>query len=531
MTATNVRVQMQQRRDTAANWTSADPTLLAGEFGYESDTGKLKVGDGSTAWSSLAYEPGFSLSAYPLATADIADDAITAAKLADTAVTAGSYVAADITVDAQGRITAASNAASIDLSGTLDVTGNATFDSDCTIQGDLTVNGTTTTIDTVNLVVEDKNIELGSVTTPTDVTADGGGITLKGTTDKTINWVDATDAWTSSERFDFPAGTEGAPSIILNGDVNSGIYQPGADQVAISTGGTGRLFIDSSGRVGVGTTSAIQRLQINGNTLISNNNYHYGYNSDGAQTSLIGISSGNSVVVGQNNVNHVNTIVHGGTGSINLHTSGTERARIDNSGRLLVGTSSGSGNSTAHFQGNAGASIGGAFLSLQRGAANPTSGTELATISFADNAPSQGARIQAFTDGDWAASDYPTRLMFFTTADGASSPTERVRIESNGKTKFSGGVYGVETTITASDFDLNDGNFFTCGAIAIPNPTNGVAGMSGLIRVTAAPTSFGSNWDFPGGSYTAPTAFPAVAPFYIVSSTQFYLGNWTENIT
>lgn len=57
MTATNVRVQMQQRRDTAANWTSADSTLLAGELGYETDTGKLKVGDGSTAWSSLAYEP------------------------------------------------------------------------------------------------------------------------------------------------------------------------------------------------------------------------------------------------------------------------------------------------------------------------------------------------------------------------------------------------------------------------------------------------------------------------------------------
>jgi hypothetical protein len=107
---------------------------------------------------------------------------------------------------------------------------------------------------------------------------------------------------------------------------------------------------------------------------------------------------------------------------------------------------------------------------------------------------------------------------------------DNISLDSNGKTKFSGGVYGNETTITASDFDLNDGNFFTCGAIAIPNPTNGVAGMSGLIRVTAAPTSFGSNWDFPGGSYTAPTAFPAVAPFYVVSSTQFYLGNWTENI-
>jgi len=120
-----------------------------------------------------------------------------------------------------------------------------------TIPGDLTVQGTTTTIDTTNLIVEDKNIEMGSVTTPTDTTADGGGITLKGATDKTINWVNATDAWTSSERFDFPAGTAAAPSIILNGDVNSGIYQPGADQVAISTGGSGRLFVDANGRAGL----------------------------------------------------------------------------------------------------------------------------------------------------------------------------------------------------------------------------------------------------------------------------------------
>ena len=57
MTATNVRVQMQQRRDTAANWTAAGPTLLAGEIGYETDTGKIKIGDGATAWASLAYLP------------------------------------------------------------------------------------------------------------------------------------------------------------------------------------------------------------------------------------------------------------------------------------------------------------------------------------------------------------------------------------------------------------------------------------------------------------------------------------------
>ena len=43
------------RRDTAANWTSANPTLESGEMGYETDTGKLKVGDGTTAWTSLSY--------------------------------------------------------------------------------------------------------------------------------------------------------------------------------------------------------------------------------------------------------------------------------------------------------------------------------------------------------------------------------------------------------------------------------------------------------------------------------------------
>ena len=67
------------------------------------------------------------------------------------------------------------------------------------IPGDLTVGGTTTTINTSNLDVEDKNITIGKVSTPTDTTADGGGLTLKGSTDKTFNWIDATDSWTSSE--------------------------------------------------------------------------------------------------------------------------------------------------------------------------------------------------------------------------------------------------------------------------------------------------------------------------------------------
>ena len=76
------------------------------------------------------------------------------------------------------------------------------------IPGDLTVGGTTTTINTSNLDVEDKNITIGKVSTPTDTTADGGGLTLKGATDKTFNWIDATDSWTSSEHLSVSAQKE-----------------------------------------------------------------------------------------------------------------------------------------------------------------------------------------------------------------------------------------------------------------------------------------------------------------------------------
>jgi hypothetical protein len=46
---------IQVRRDTAANWNSTNPTLAAGEMGFETDTGYIKIGNGSTAWSNLAY--------------------------------------------------------------------------------------------------------------------------------------------------------------------------------------------------------------------------------------------------------------------------------------------------------------------------------------------------------------------------------------------------------------------------------------------------------------------------------------------
>ena len=136
MTVTLTALQ-KQRRDTASNWNSNNTVLLAGEWGIESDTKKFKIGDGTTAWQNLDYVP-----------------------IPDT---------------------------------------NRLLTGDLTVGGDFQVNGTTTTVNTNVLDVEDKNITLGKVSTPTDTTADGGGITLKGATDKTFNWIDSTDSWTSSE--------------------------------------------------------------------------------------------------------------------------------------------------------------------------------------------------------------------------------------------------------------------------------------------------------------------------------------------
>jgi len=100
-----------------------------------------------------------------------------------------------------------------DITGTLataaqpNITSLGTLSS-LTISGDLTVNGTTTTINSTTLTVDDKNIELGSVASPSDTTADGGVITLKGATDHTFNWINSTDAWTSSEHLNLATGKE-----------------------------------------------------------------------------------------------------------------------------------------------------------------------------------------------------------------------------------------------------------------------------------------------------------------------------------
>ncbi len=90
----------------------------------------------------------------------------------------------------------------------LDTNGDGSFSGSVTITGDLTVNGTTTTLNTQNLEVEDHNIELGVVSSPTDTTANNGGLILKGASDKSIKWFSSGNAWTSSENLNLASAKE-----------------------------------------------------------------------------------------------------------------------------------------------------------------------------------------------------------------------------------------------------------------------------------------------------------------------------------
>lgn len=112
------------------------------------------------------------------------------------ATTFNGNVVGNLTGDVTGTVSG--TAAAVTLGAQPAITSVGTLTS-LTISGDLTVQGTTTTVSSTTITVADKNIELGKVASPSDTTADGGGLTLKGATDKTFNWVDATDAWTSSE--------------------------------------------------------------------------------------------------------------------------------------------------------------------------------------------------------------------------------------------------------------------------------------------------------------------------------------------
>lgn len=148
--------------------------------------------------------------------------------------------------------------------GTLDFSGAtiATFETtgNVTVGGNLTVNGTTTTVNSTTISVDDKNIELGSVATPSDTTADGGGITLKGATDKTLNWVNSTDSWTSSENFDVASGKTfkiAGTDVLSATALGSGVVSSSLTSVGTIGTGTWQGTTIGTAYGGTGLTSVI----------------------------------------------------------------------------------------------------------------------------------------------------------------------------------------------------------------------------------------------------------------------------------
>jgi hypothetical protein len=190
---------------------------------------------------------------------------------------------------------------------------------------------------------------------------------------------------------------------------------------------TKALTIDNQQRVGIGTTSPGVKVDI-----VSDNNT--------SLASVLRVNSNNVAVntslaydglIGSGEL----TVRAGASAALILGSSATERARIDSSGRLLVGTSTALTGSNSQYSkvvalGNSANNAAG-YFSIAAGSTRDN-GEDVANLWFTDNGAGEYASIRVFADGATGSGDYPGRLVFSTTADGASSPTERMRIANDG---------------------------------------------------------------------------------------------------
>jgi hypothetical protein len=241
--------------------------------------------------------------------------------------------------------------------------------------------------------------------------------------DTTLISLDGTSA--VRQRF-FPSSGTGNFNwqIAAQTNVNNGFEITPSSASGGSTFSTPAITVKSDGKVGIGVTSPGNLLHLS----TAGASYLQIQNTTAANSVYFGNSSGNGIIQVD------------GANSLNISTNGSERCRVDSSGRLLVNTSTSPSvgvPASALFvvQGYTGVPTGDSLISLQRGQApaSITSGAQLGAISFGANDGSPYAQIHAATDGAGAANDYPGRLVLSTTADGGSSPTERMRIDSSGR--------------------------------------------------------------------------------------------------
>jgi hypothetical protein len=324
-------------------------------------------------------------------------------------------------------------------------------------------------------------------------------------------------------------------------------------QFRIRTADTDAITIDTSQRVGIGTTIPLEKLEIQdglisvgssantsqANTLIAG----YGY-------ILSGTKYGNtSIRSTYNNANNLSSLEFYTSSSA---TASTERARIDSSGRLLVGTSTSvTGINQPQYAklqvvGNTLSGARSGLIALGRSAAASTivAGDQLGGITFGDNAAGEFAYIFGEADGTAGTNDYPGRLVFSTTADGAASPTERLRITSTGQVRLAGaGITFNGDTAAANELDdyeegtwtasitggtfvsLVNGRYTKVGRQVFASMNPGVTAITGNLVISGLPFVAGARSSLvvatvaPGGVTYVPDFVDAAQMLVTVTGT------------
>jgi len=247
------------------------------------------------------------------------------------------------------------------------------------VGGNLTVSGSTTTVNTATLEVEDKNIELGKVSSPSDTTADGGGITLKGATDKTITWTNSTDTWDFNQNIKITTGSlnivgiEGGPSTI-NLDADEG--DDNADIWRIQAGTSGSFTIST-----YSTGSYVDAISLNSlgdATFIGNVSDSKGGVRDvpvvskSSAYTLVATDAGKAIYISSGGVTVPASVLSGGKVVTILNDSGSDQTITQGSGFTLYNaadattgnrTLAGRGMATILFTGTTAGYISGAGLS------------------------------------------------------------------------------------------------------------------------------------------------------------------------
>jgi hypothetical protein len=171
-------------------------------------------------------------------------------------------------INAAGSLTAITAVAATQRIGIYTTTPEAMLDvnGDVVIQGSLTVKGNYVVVNTTNLEIQDKLIELGVTTLPTNATADGGGISLAATINKTITYENSTTSWKSSEDINIPTGKTykiNGSTVLSSGSLGAGITSSSLTSFgALTTMQIGSINIAGS------TVSYVQSGVTNGDVIL-----------------------------------------------------------------------------------------------------------------------------------------------------------------------------------------------------------------------------------------------------------------------